>query len=214
MHLKGFSNCSKLEMSVLKREVKRADAKAVCITDHETIKGAAALKRNCDFLVITGVEVKTEFGDFLVYSKNYEYLKKLTFDDNDELIVVAHKFDELIRNDDNYIIWAHPNVDLDDKYFGDIASGVDAIELYNGGFVYEIFNGYRNKNYLEKVYQIARKYDKICVAASDTHWAERFMCCWVEIPEIKNQNEFIDVMKSKNVKIGLCDDLKWLKIQE
>jgi len=217
-HLRVYSPCSQFDKSELKMLMSDMNLSIVGITDHETIKGAQALKKEAKFIVITGMEVTTGFGDFLVFSKDKEYMKKLSFDYEEEgSIVMPRSLKDMRSDKDSVIIWAHPHIrddkdEMNQQEIDYIMTTVDAIELCNGSVMTALYAGrYQAKEYLIPLWNLAQKYNKPCTGSSDTHASNQFMKCWTAFEaDIKTQSDFVDAIKSGKFKPVTCEDYECL----
>jgi len=70
-----YSKCSNLKPEILLKVAKKKGLNGIAVTDHNTTKGALAVKKlnkDKNFEVIIGEEVDTNFGDVLTYYLNKE----------------------------------------------------------------------------------------------------------------------------------------------
>jgi predicted metal-dependent phosphoesterase TrpH len=193
--------------------------KTVCITDHHTLKGADQFKKDYKENVLTGVEVTTGYGDFLVYSTDRAYLKTLTFEEEDDsLIVVPKSFNDIQKRDDSITIWAHPTIcRISEVDMEIIMDKIDALELYNGHIVAliclgtQFYEGKSGKAHLVEIKELADKYGKKCTGASDAHADKLVMMAWTEFEkDITTQDQFIKEFKAGNFKPCVHPDYEWV----
>jgi len=131
----------------------------IAVTDHDTIKGGLKVKKlnkDKDFEVIVGSEVKTNFGDLLLYYIDKEIKSREFFSVVDEvraqngLIVIPHPFRKSLYKSHKF---KHPIEKIKNK--------VDAIECFNA----RMLPG-NNK----KAQVLSKKLDLAGTAGSDAHF--------------------------------------------
>jgi len=155
-----YSPCSNLKPHILLKTAIKKGLNGIAVTDHNTIKGALAVKKlnkNKDFEVIVGEEIKTNKGEILAYYLNKE-IKPGNFEEvlenikqQNALAVIAHPFTVGICRRKTKIA------------FKKIKNKIDAIETFNAR---NIFN-YSNK----KAQSLAKKLNLAQTAGSDAHFA-------------------------------------------
>ena len=100
LHTK-YSACSRLEPKMLLKLAKKRGLHGVAVTDHNTTKGSRAvskINKDRDFEVIISNEIKTQYGDILVYYIQEEIRSRDIFeildkaDEQDALVSIAHPF--------------------------------------------------------------------------------------------------------------------------
>ncbi|MFZ3077285.1 MAG: PHP domain-containing protein [Candidatus Aenigmatarchaeota archaeon] len=128
----------------------------LAITDHQTVKGSLVAKifakRYKDFIVITGIEIRTLVGDVVALGIREDVPDDLNLADTIERIhnlggiaVAAHPFAKFIVR----------------KCVGYEAKRLDAVEVFNAGSC----KGFQNKKALE----YANNFNKPKTAGSDAH---------------------------------------------
>lgn len=218
IHLMVYSPCSRFDSSELRTMMNDRGLKIVGITDHETINGAQSLKKDVKFTVLTGMEITTSYGDFLVFSTDMKYLRSLGFDEREEGKIILPRKLENINNDENTaIIWAHPHIrDDKDELFREeidfVMNKVDAVELFNAGIMTAMYiDSEEGKKYLRQIKEMAERYNKPCTGSSDSHIGNNFMMAYTEFEDdIQSQKDFVKALKSGRFKPAVCEDLKWL----
>ena len=132
------------------RVAKKKGLDGVAVTDHGTIRGGvetSKLNTDKNFKIITGAEIKTEYGDVIGLFLNEE-IKTTTFVD---------VLDE-IRSQGGLSVLAHPYRQY--QFPEKIVDKVDLIEGFNA----------RSRNTLnEKAYKLGMKFKKPMTAGSDAH---------------------------------------------
>jgi predicted metal-dependent phosphoesterase TrpH len=157
--------------------------KAAAVTDHDTIAGLketiqlAAL--HPDILIIRGVEIATRQGDVLVLG--VQELPPKPWDIEDIV--------DFARATDCVTIAAHPfrQFGLADEVED---SGVDAIEVYNGGS-----SGLANKKALD----MARKMGLPGVSGSDSHQPSDLFSVCTQVQASLNEEEILDAIRKGHV---------------
>lgn len=122
------TNCSMCSIAKPEKILKIAKKKGmngIAVTDHDTIKGAEIVRRlndDSDFEVIIASEIKTNFGDLLVYYQTEEIKERDFFDVMDRarqqgaITSIAHPY--------RIVPWLRFRHDL-------IKARTDAIETFN-----------------------------------------------------------------------------------
>ena len=157
--------------------------KAAALTDHDTIAGLKEVRQlatlHPDILIIPGVEITTRQGDVLVLGAQELPPKPWDIED----IV------DFARATGCVTIAAHPF-----RQFGladEVAdSGVDAVEVYNGGS-----SGLANKKALD----IARKLGLPGVSGSDSHQPSELFSVCTQVQASLNEEEILDAIRKGHV---------------
>lgn len=178
---------------------------AVCISDHDTIKGGlecAALGKNRNIDVIVSSEIKTDCGDITGL-----FLKEEIHHRNFNDVVTA------IKNQGGKVLLVHPYVQhkLSEINF-------DAIDMI------EVFNARTSKALNKKALELAKLHNKQMVSGSDAHvYAEiaNAYTCFEDksmqtvLQQVNKQNRAIDYPISQLIKAQkkgtLSGYIKWAK---
>jgi predicted metal-dependent phosphoesterase TrpH len=148
-----YSKDSLLKPETILKVAKKRGLGGIAVTDHNTIKGGLFTQKINDdknFAVIVGSEIKTEYGDIIGLFLQEE--------------INSRKFEEVvdeIKDQDGLVVLAHPfrkNIVFPSKLF----IKIDLIEA---------FNARSPKNFNEKAFELAKKYQKPIIAGSDSHLA-------------------------------------------
>lgn len=123
-----YSICGNMKPETYLKVANRRGLNGIAVTDHNTIKGAlevASLNKDENFEVIIGSEIRTNYGELLVYYLNEEIKPGSFF----EVIDKAREQDALVSI-------AHP-LDITRPHFSrkllkEVINHVDAIEAFNG----------------------------------------------------------------------------------
>lgn len=117
-----YSGDSLLQPETILKMAKKRGLDGIAVTDHNTIKGSLAVKeanRNDDFKVITGSEIKTDYGDVIGLFIEEEIKSRKYADVVDE-----------IKRQGGLSVLAHPyrkGITVPDE----LVKMVDAIEVFN-----------------------------------------------------------------------------------
>ncbi|MGB9749044.1 MAG: PHP domain-containing protein [Candidatus Woesearchaeota archaeon] len=122
-----YSKCSGLKLSTLLKTAKKNGLNGIAITDHNTIRGALALKKlnkDRNFEVIIGEEIMTNNGELLAYYLKEEIRPGDVFEVIDKikeqngLISVAHPYSVYRQRIGSFIF--------------KLKGKIDAVEVFNG----------------------------------------------------------------------------------
>jgi predicted metal-dependent phosphoesterase TrpH len=155
-----YSPCSNLKPEILLKVAKKRGMNGIAVTDHDAIKGALKVKKlnkDKDFEVIIGEEVKTNYGDVLIYYLHEEIKSREFFSVVDEvkaqngLIAIPHPFRTSI------------NPTLKFRYpIEKIKNKIGAIECFNARMIFSGDN--------KKAQKLAKKLNIAGIGGSDTHF--------------------------------------------
>jgi len=97
----NHSKCSNMEPSILLKQAKKLKLDGIAVTDHNTINGALKIRKlnkDKEFEVIVGNEIKTEYGDVILYYTNDEFGPANLLDvldkakEQDAIVAIPHPF--------------------------------------------------------------------------------------------------------------------------
>ncbi len=181
------------------RECRKMKMKAICITDHDTIKGGLAFvewlkkwKKN-DLEVVLGVEITCSDGTHIIgLFVHKEIVSGLT-----PPSVVNE-----IKSQGGFVYFPHPSRKdgiLNSKY---------ADEVLSQGDFYEIFNGKVNNAFNKEAANFfANKYPRIKpLAGSDAHYnadLRKAFCALNSIREYETVREYLDSYKRNEVTVSI-----------
>ncbi|MEM4723069.1 MAG: PHP domain-containing protein [Desulfurococcaceae archaeon] len=164
------------------------DLKIISITDHDTFQGSIVARTEAkalsnEILVVTGIELRSDRGDILLYC--YEPID--TPREISLLIDYAHE-------NNCIVVPAHP-FDLFRYGIG------DAIRYYNGWDGIEVWNASANKNANKKAIRLANELGLPGLANSDAHIVEYIGVAYtlIEMDELNIENLFKSI-RNKRVK--------------
>ncbi|OHD53723.1 MAG: hypothetical protein A2Y33_07320 [Spirochaetes bacterium GWF1_51_8] len=194
-HTTFSSKCSILSAKELIAACQSAGFAAVCVTEHNTMRGAhlsVELGRGMGFTVIPGQEVTTADGDMLVFGVEEEGLEGITVD---ALCVLA-------RERGGVLIPAHP-------YRTSAFSLGDKVMEHKGCFAaLEGLNGNCGKTENRRAQDTAKKLGLPCTGGSDAHSvkmaAKYFTTFETDIPIIDSAG-LIEALKKGNFSAGMID---------
>jgi|FLYL01.1.fsa_nt_gi predicted metal-dependent phosphoesterase TrpH len=161
----------------------RAGLTCVAVTDHNTIRGALAVREIAppQLRVIVGEEVRSAEGELLGLFIEEEVPRGLTVAETIQrikaqggLVGIPHPFDPL-------------RAAVRAERLGPLMSEVDFVEGLNARIIF----GTDNK----KAVELARRYQLPVTAASDAHSAREVGRCYVEMPAFSSPAEFLDSLR-------------------
>jgi len=171
-----YSYDSNLEPSEILKISKKLKFDVLGICDHNTTEGGIQTKKLArDILVLVGQEIKTEYGDIVIFGYE-ENLKGNLFEILDEakskdlFVVLPHPFDKYRNAIGN---------NLSEEKMKEIIKKIDAIEVFNS----RCLSNKSNK----KAKEFAAKYNIPGIAASDAHFAS----------ELGNARNFLNCNKKE-----------------
>ncbi len=177
-----YSRDSNITIEELIEVAKKLGLNGVAITDHDTLKGYKKAKKYVtdDFLIIPGIEWKTDKGEILGYfvyeppkSRDlYEAVDQIK--EQGGLVGIPHPFD-IFRRSVN-------------KHIYEIIDKIDFIEVLNGRCSSSIFN--------EKALKFSKTHNIPGVAGSDAHRIEEVALAYIEVKDLK------DIKKKKILNIN------------
>jgi hypothetical protein len=164
---------------------------AACLTNHGDMRDFDHLKRiaPAGLLLIPGVEISSEEGDFILFSTDYEFL--------DSLLVMQELPERNERPAETAAVWAHPFAGMghdsyDESYIAGVANRIDGIEVFNGNWL--------DAQGIELARKVAGKYTLAELGGSDSHRRENLLRCWTEVKELDTPLDFITAIKEQNTR--------------
>ncbi|MFC1722786.1 PHP domain-containing protein [Nanoarchaeota archaeon] len=186
-----FSRCSDIEPAELLRVAKERGLDGIAVADHDTIKGALAVKKlnkDKDFEVVIAEEVSTDIGHVLVYFVKQRIspgkVERVVRDAKRQraVVVLAHPFNILTDKLGRLVRYKERRMSMSDE---------SKIGLFDG---IEVMNArclMRKEN--QKAYDLAKKHKKIMTAGSDSHFLKEV------------GKAYIKVRADKSLRVGLKD---------
>ena len=163
--------------------VAAAGIDVLCITDHNSIKGAIELKESLPCRVVVGEEMRTHAGEIIGLflkeripqgTRPEDAAKNIR--EQGGLVYIPHPFDPLRNNLRQEVLDELVNNDL-----------VDGIEILNGKTSLRSLN--------DKASAYAAKHDLATGAGSDAHVAEAIGAAYLEMPDFDSPKEFLSSMR-------------------
>ena len=207
-----YSSNSRLSLEFLAAQGRQGSSAVVVCTDHGSMEATARLREVLpEALVIPGIEIEADEGDFLVYSTDADYLRSL------------EKFHgsvaEIRRDNETAVVWAHPCVTqrvdlsktekirscdcggLDREQIAVIMRHIDGLELFNGTLLTLATHGLIRPTYFNNLRYLAKVNNLACTGGSDAHEEEAWCKAWTEFHmPIRSVDDFIAAIKNRKVK--------------
>jgi predicted metal-dependent phosphoesterase TrpH len=180
-HTKVLSPCSALTPEALIRAARGRGLDGVCITEHDALWPAAdiaALARDMQFLVLSGMEVTTDVGHVLVFGVSR----------HDPGMAVLSDLHRMVRDEGGLMYLAHPSRRYGSLPPHDLASVFDSVEVHNGteGML-------QNDN----AARLARQLPLPGIGGSDAHSVREVGVCATEFSEaITDDRAFLHALRA------------------
>lgn len=166
-----------------------SDINVACVTNHGNMSDydALVILAPNHLSIIPGVEISSREGDFLIFSRDFDYLRTL-----DALQPLPERKE---RPEGTAVVWAHPfagtagGLNMGEQYLASVAPRVDGIEVYNGNWPDE------PASLISRL--IAERYHLAQLGGSDAHRRKNLFRCWTEVPEIKSPEELVQAILSR-----------------
>ena len=197
-----YSDCSGLDYDRIHGYVQDNRPLAFTITDHGSV--AACRRLTDDFpglTVLWGIEVTAEEGDFLVFTEDIDYISSLK--------VYHRSVEDLRRDDDTVVIWAHPRISQSGGWTGPdvindeirhVTDHIDGLELFNGTMLFLATLGSIRPIYFEKLHRILQTTGLTATGGSDAHDFESLFNCYTRFPDdVRTAADMITVLKNGKV---------------
>lgn len=188
VHTSPGSRCSKMRVSSYLEAIIELELEAACLTNHGELRDYDHLARiaPAGLLLIPGVEISSEEGDFIFFSTDYDYL--------DSLLPSQRLPDREERPEETAVVWAHPFAAIgvnsfSDEYIAGVAARVDGIEVYNGNWI--------DEQGVELARRVALEHDLAELGGSDAHRRENLLKCWTEVDRLESADDFIAAVKAR-----------------
>jgi predicted metal-dependent phosphoesterase TrpH len=181
----SYSPCGRVSVEKVLATCLKRGLSGAAITDHNTIKGALALKKIAppDFLVIVGEEIKTQEGEIIGYFLKEEIPQGLSLEETmgsirsqDALVAVPHPCDSFRKSK------------ITKEALSRIIDKVDILEVFN------------SRNILNKDNQealgLAKQHNLALLVGSDAHLACEIGKSYIEIDDFVNPGQFLEKLRS------------------
>jgi predicted metal-dependent phosphoesterase TrpH len=151
----------------------------VAIADHGTAEGSLALKKMDALNVIIAEEILTDYGEIIGLFLQETIPSGLSAEetvfkikDQGGLVCIPHPFDVIRPSALKY------------ECLVNIVDDIDVIEVFNARNHFTACN--------DKAKKFAREFNKLSSAGSDAHTANEIGKTYIEMPEFKNRDDFIN----------------------
>ncbi len=158
----------------------------IAIADHGNIEGALKMQQSAPFTVIVAEEVLTPNGEIMgmflkeTIPNGLSVIQTIArIKAQDGLVCIPHAFD-IFR----------PSA-LDDKVLEEIAGQIDVMEVFNAR------SPLRRSS--SKAQAFAEKYGIAQGAGSDAHTPNEIGNAYVEMPEFKDKNDFLQALRQGKI---------------
>ena len=176
-----FSPDSILSPRQFVREVGRRRLDVVAVTDHNTIRGALAVRELADFPVIVGEEVRSSDGEVLGLFLSEEIPKGLTAGDT-----IAH-----IKDQGGIAGVPHPFDSLRSALREDALLGcIDQLDFIEGLNARMVFSSHN-----DKARKFAKQHGLPVSAGSDAHSPWEVGRVWAETPPFEGAADFVAALR-------------------
>lgn len=180
-----YSMCGLMSEKAIISACKKKGLNGVAITDHNTIKGALALKKIAppDFLVIIGEEILTREGEIMGYFIEEQIPSQLSPEETIErikaqkgLVGIPHPFGSFRRS--------RMRKDVLER----IVNAVDIIEVFNSRNIHTKDN--------QKALILSQKNGLASLVGSDAHLSHEIGKAYVKIDNFDNPQQFLQNLRS------------------
>ncbi|MEX2236083.1 MAG: PHP domain-containing protein [Dehalococcoidia bacterium] len=177
-----FSQDSALDPETLVARYARMGFAAVCITDHNTLEGALAVREMAPFQVIVGEEIDSSEGELIgLFLQEVVPAGMLASEtakaihEQGGLVVAPHPFDRFRRRR------------IDGATLQSIAVYLDAVEVFNSRTLLWSDN--------ERTVSWAREKGLVMTGGSDAHSAGELGAAYVDMPAFSGASEFLSSLR-------------------
>ncbi len=201
VHENKYSLDSTFNLQEAVASAKKIGLDALCITDHESneiMEEAHEYSKKNNFLILVGAEILTYEGDLLVFGLNDIPKHKMH----------AGELMDIVLKKGGIAISAHPYRN-NNRGMGDYIR--EAVKLGLSGV--EAFNGSTEPHQNLYAYALATELGLPSFGASDAHLTSKIGKYATVIPNgVRDERDFIEVVKSKELHPAIYRDGKFQKI--
>lgn len=181
-----YSADSTMSLETIVSRCRERDINCIALTDHGSIEGALKLKQMAPFEVIVGEEVLTSSGEII----------GLFLTDHISSGLSVTEAIRRIKAQGGLVLLPHPCdkfrfAILKDGVDEGLLAQVDAIEVFNSRSL--------SAGSAEKARQVADKYNLPATAGSDAHTPHELGNAYVEMPEFKGKEDFLDSLRQGKI---------------
>lgn len=181
IHTTYSMDCA-LSLKTIVSRCQKVGINCVAIADHGTVAGALELKKIAPFVVIVAEEILTPFGEVMGLFLDSQIRSPLPVEEaiaqirkQDGLVCIPHPFDQARLS-----AFGHEALE-------DIIPQVDIIEVFNSRSLLRSSSA--------RAWQLANKHGLPVSAGSDAHTASEIGNAFVEMPEFKNKDDFLQALR-------------------
>ena len=178
------------------RRAKARGMNLVAITDHDRIDGALTIADRPDVIVgceVTGVfpndSVRVHLGVLGINEAQHREIQRLRHDVTELLPYLRQ---ERIFTTVNHVA-SRINGSITARHITALIPWVDGVEVVNGSRL-----GSQNQT----ARSLAEAYGRVPIAGSDSHTRRGIGLTWVEVPDARNREEFLQGLRSGRVRVG------------
>ena len=184
-----FSGDSTTTPDELTSVLEETDIDVLCITDHNTIRGAVELQHELPCRVIVGEELKTHAGEII----------GLFLDERIPQGTPPHEACKRIRDQGGIVYVPHPFDPMRNNLAADVLDDLVDAELIDGIEAYNAKTSLAHLNRQAATYADER--GLLVGAGSDAHVAEALGAAYLEMPDFDDRDSFLSAM-SDGVAVG------------
>jgi predicted metal-dependent phosphoesterase TrpH len=185
VHTEYSMDCS-MPLTTVIEQCQKLGINCVAIADHGTAEGALEMQRMAPFTVIIAEEILTPYGEIMGMFLKETIPSGLSVEETiarvrsqGAIVCIPHAFDKL-----------RPSA-LDERVIAEIVAEIDVIEVFNARSLLR-----RSSN---MALAFARKYNIARSAGSDAHVPGAIGDAYVEMPEFKGQDDFLEALASGKI---------------
>ena len=180
VHTDYSMDCS-MPLNVIIERCQQLGINCIAVADHGTVEGALEMQRIAPFTVIVAEEILTPHGELMGLFLKENIPSGLSVEQTiaqiraqDGFVCIPHAFD-LLR----------PSA-LGEKIVEEITEEIEVIEVFNARSLLQRSS--------EKALAFAEKYDIARSAGSDAHTPGEIGNAYVEMPEFKGRDDFLQAL--------------------
>ena len=193
-HTRFGSSCSYMYPEEMVRQVKRLGLDGVCITEHNHSWSPAdlrSLSEECGVVVLGGVEVATDLGEFLVFGVHQTSWS----------IPTAEELRRIVDEAGGVMIAAHPFRDVTSSYSEDAVEEFTHRQVFKLVDAAEVFNGRSTRRETNFGYDVLRRIGLKGTGGSDAHAVHAVgECVTVFDNPVASEAELVAELKSGRFK--------------
>ena len=185
IHTEYSMDCS-MPLNTVIEQCQKLDIGCIAVADHGTIEGALEMQRIAPFTIIVAEEILTPYGEIMGMFLKETIPSGLSVEETiaqiraqDGIVCIPHAFDVF-----------RPSA-LGEKMVEEITQEIDIIEVFNARCLL-----HRSS---EKALAFARKYNIVQGAGSDAHTPSEIGNAYVEMPEFRGRDDFIEALAGGKV---------------